>query len=35
MNKSLMWMLAAGCVAGSFATDARIVSMGRHDAFYG
>ncbi|NLL11976.1 MAG: hypothetical protein GX267_01090 [Fibrobacter sp.] len=34
MNKSLMWMLAAGCVAGSFATDARIVSMGRHDAFF-
>lgn len=34
MNKTLMWMLAAGCVAGSYATDARIVSMGRHDAFF-
>jgi len=27
-------MLAAGFVVGSYATDARIVSMGRHDAFF-
>lgn len=34
MNRTLMWMLATGCFVGSYATDARIVSMGRHDAFF-
>lgn len=34
MNKTLMLMLATGCFISSYATDARIVSMGRHDAFF-
>ncbi|NLE01061.1 MAG: hypothetical protein GX640_14435 [Fibrobacter sp.] len=34
MRKTLMWVLAAGCCVGSYATDARVVSMGRHDAFF-
>ena len=34
MKKALMCMLAAGCCVGSYATDARVISMGRHDAFF-
>jgi hypothetical protein len=34
MRKTLMWMLAAGCCVGSYATDSRVISMGRHDAFF-
>lgn len=34
MKKALIWMLAAGCCVGSYATDARVVSMGKHDAFF-
>jgi hypothetical protein len=34
MRKSLMFILAAGCYVCSLATDARVVSMGRHDAFF-
>ncbi|MDR0305934.1 MAG: hypothetical protein LBI42_03745 [Chitinispirillales bacterium] len=34
MNKVLALVLAAGCVAGSYATDARVDVMGRHDAFF-
>lgn len=29
-----MFILAAGCYVSSLATDARVVSMGRHDAFF-
>ncbi len=34
MRKTLAWILAAGCVVGSYATDARVAIMGRDDAFY-
>jgi hypothetical protein len=34
MRKALLWLLAAGCCAGSYATDARVIAMGRHDAFF-
>jgi hypothetical protein len=35
MKKSLLVIMALGCyVSSSFATDARVVSMGRHDAFF-
>jgi hypothetical protein len=35
MKKSLLVILALGCyISSSFATDARVVSMGRHDAFF-
>jgi len=34
MKKMLFWALAAGCCASSFATDARVITMGRHDAFF-
>jgi len=34
MNRVLALVLAAGCVAGSYATDARVDVMGRHDAFF-
>ncbi|NLG16287.1 MAG: hypothetical protein GX556_03020 [Fibrobacter sp.] len=34
MRKALMCILAAGIFVGSYATDARVVSMGRHDAFF-
>lgn len=34
MRKSLICILAAGCYVSSFATDSRVVSMGRHDAFF-
>ena len=34
MRKALICMLAAGCFFGSYATDARVISMGRHDAFF-
>lgn len=34
MRKTLLCMLAAGCCMGSYATDARVVSMGKHDAFF-
>ena len=34
MRKLLMFILATGCYVNSFATDARVVSMGRHDAFF-
>jgi hypothetical protein len=34
MRKALLIMLAAGSCAGSFATDSRVISMGKHDAFF-
>lgn len=34
MKKALFWLLAAGCCVGSYATDARVIAMGRHDAFF-
>ncbi|HLV30321.1 MAG TPA: hypothetical protein VKY57_02005 [Chitinispirillaceae bacterium] len=34
IKKALIWMLAAGCCIGSYATDARVISMGKHDAFF-
>jgi hypothetical protein len=34
MKKVLMWTLAAGCCVSSFATDARVITMGRQDAFF-
>lgn len=34
MRKALILILAAGCILGSYATDARVVSMGKHDAFF-
>jgi hypothetical protein len=34
MKKTLAFILAAGCVAGSYATDARVEVMGKHDAFF-
>jgi hypothetical protein len=34
MKKMLMWTLAAGCCVSSFATDARVITMGRQDAFF-
>jgi len=34
MKKALAIVLAAGCIVGSYATDARVVVMGRHAAFY-
>jgi hypothetical protein len=34
MRKALMGILVAGIFVGSYATDARVVSMGRHDAFF-
>ncbi|MFP4163851.1 MAG: hypothetical protein ACLFQB_08120 [Chitinispirillaceae bacterium] len=34
MNKVLSLLLAAGFIFGSYATDARVVVMGRSDAFY-
>ena len=34
MKKTLAFILAAGCVVGSYATDARVEVMGKHDAFF-
>ncbi|MCL2690215.1 MAG: hypothetical protein FWE57_10280 [Chitinispirillia bacterium] len=34
MKKTLAFVLAAGCVVGSYATDARVEVMGKHDAFF-
>ena len=34
MKKTLAFVLAAGCVVGSYATDARVEVMGGHDAFF-
>jgi len=34
MRKALLFILAAGCIIGSYATDARVSSMGKHDAFF-
>lgn len=34
MRKALIFILAAGCCIGSYATDARVISMGKHDAFF-
>jgi len=34
MRKTLLFILAAGCIIGSYATDARVASMGKHDAFF-
>lgn len=34
MRKTLIFILAAGCIIGSNATDARVASMGKHDAFF-
>jgi hypothetical protein len=34
MRKAMIFILAAGCCWGSYATDARVISMGKHDAFF-
>jgi len=34
MKKALAMVLAAGCIVGSYATDARVVVMGSRSAFY-
>lgn len=34
MKKALISILAAGSFVASFATDARVISMGKHDAFF-
>lgn len=34
MRRALLLVLCAGVVAGSFATTSRILSMGKHDAFF-
>jgi hypothetical protein len=34
MRKALICLLAAGSIFSSFATDARVISMGKHDAFF-
>ena len=34
MRKALILILVAGCCFGSYATDARVISMGKHDAFF-
>jgi len=34
MKRTLAFILAAGCVVGSYATDARVEVMGKHDAFF-
>ncbi len=34
MKKTMIFILAAGCFLESYATDARVVSMGKHDAFF-
>jgi len=34
MKKVVVGILLAGCVMSSFATDARVITMGRHDNFF-
>ena len=34
MKRALLWILVAGFWASSFATDARVITMGRHDDFF-
>ncbi|MBD3240081.1 MAG: hypothetical protein GF331_05805, partial [Chitinivibrionales bacterium] len=34
MRRALLLVVCAGVVAGSFATTSRILSMGKHDAFF-
>lgn len=34
MKKAVLLMLAAGCWISSYATDARVIAMGRHDNFF-
>jgi hypothetical protein len=34
MNKVVVGILIAGCCVSSFATDARVITMGRHDNFF-
>ncbi|MBN1309735.1 MAG: hypothetical protein JXA18_17575 [Chitinispirillaceae bacterium] len=34
MRKALILIMAAGCCIGSYATDARVNSWGKHDAFF-
>jgi hypothetical protein len=34
MKRVISWVLAAGFIASCFATDARILTMGRHDNFF-
>jgi hypothetical protein len=34
MKKVLILTVAAGCCVSSMATDARVITMGRHDAFF-
>jgi len=34
MRKALIIILAAGCCIAGYATDARVASMGKHDAFF-
>ena len=34
MKRIICWVFAAGFLANSFATDARVLTMGRHDNFF-
>jgi hypothetical protein len=34
MKRVISWVMAAGFIASCFATDARILTMGRHDDFF-
>jgi hypothetical protein len=34
MKRVIIWVMAAGFIASCFATDARILTMGRHDDFF-
>jgi hypothetical protein len=34
MKRVLLWVLAAGCWMSIYATDARVIAMGRHDDFF-
>lgn len=34
MKKTIIWVLLAGCWLSSYATDARVIAMGRHDDFF-
>ena len=34
MKKLCSFLLLAGCFSGIFATDSRVITMGRHDAFF-
>ena len=34
MKRIMCWVIVAGLVASSYATDARVLTMGRHDNFF-